>query len=410
MYDQIGSTHLKSRMKRLAFLGSGPSALYTCKYVLEKNKNVLCDIIEQLPVPFGLIRYGVAPDHQEVKAVAPQFIDFINENKKTHIRFFGNVCVGKDITLEALRSTYDGLVVCTGAQKEIDLAIDNNTLDGVFSAREFINWYNGYPTTESTLTSKFDFSKVRHVVIVGNGNVALDCARILAKSNIELQKTDISLPALEAISRSRSRLETISVMGRRGPVQAAFTIKELRELTRLQGVCVSIDPDDMNRGLGPTSMAEITANRPKQRILDLMKQCVSNKEEKGVVKNEESSVAINLKFLRSPVSINGDGDGLIKSVTFEVNELQGSESKQQARSTGIRETLPCDLLLYALGYRAVPISGLPFNTRMGIFSSMQGRIIGEDGSPVKGCYVSGQFIFIDNIFTSLLVLTNSLFL
>lgn len=366
-------------MKRLAFLGSGPSSLYTIKYVMEKNKEVLVDIIEKLPVPFGLIRYGVAPDHQEVKVVTSQFIEFINENKK-RIRFFGNICVDKDVTFKDLHSSYDGVVVCTGAQKDIELTINKDNLNGVYSAREFVNWYNGYPES-----NKFDFSKIRNVVIIGNGNVALDCARILAKANevepSELRKSDISIPALEMIRCGK--LESISVVGRRGPVQAAFTIKELRELTRLPEARVCIDPEDMARGLNEASKFEVAASRPKQRILDLIKQCVSSN-----TGNESSSLPINLKFLLSPVSINGDSGG-IKSVTFEMSELQGIESKQNVVGVGKQKTLPCDLLLIAIGYKATPISGLPFNTSLGVFPSIKGRIIGENKVPIHGCYVSG---------------------
>lgn len=368
-------------MKRFAFLGSGPSALYTCKYVLDKSKDVLIDIIEKLPVPFGLVRYGVAPDHQEVKAVTSQFIDLINENNK-RVRFFGNVSVDKDVTFDALKSAYDGVVVCTGAQNGLKLGLPNESIRGVFTAHDFVNWYNRYPES-SDLENQFDFSKVRHVVIIGNGNVALDCARILSKSDAELEKSDISLDALRKIRQAP--LESISIVGRRGPVQAAFTIKELRELTRLERARVHIDATDMDRGTGPASMAEVAINKPKQRILDLMRQCVSDPASHQTP--TKPGLAIPMKFLRSPVSINGQG--VIESVTFEVNELCGPPGSQKALGTGSLETVPCDLLLEALGYSATAIKGLPFDSRKGVFPSSEGRVVGSDGRPIGMCYVTG---------------------
>ncbi len=253
----------------IAIVGSGPSGFYTAKYLLDKHPTIHVDLLEKLPVPYGLVRYGVAPDHPEVKNVTATFKEVA---KNERFRFFGNVEITKEvqgghpqtspsiankIDVATLRSRYSGVVLACGAEEDLSLGIPNEDSTGVLSARAFVNWYNGHPDYVH-VGDKLDLSKVTDVVIIGHGNVAVDCARILCKDMHDLEQTDITLQAVAKLKKSA--IKNVTMVGRRGVAQASFTIKELRELTKMSceehkhHVNIVISEEDMQRSLNEASL------------------------------------------------------------------------------------------------------------------------------------------------------------
>ena len=314
----------------IAIVGAGAAGLYCAKYLIEKDDSVKIDLWEKLPVPFGLIRYGVAPDHQDAtsKSLMQAFEEMIDENQ-SRVRFFGNAPIGSKLTLEDLQSSYSGVILSYGASSDVELNVPTcQELGGegkpmILSAREFVNFYNGHP--ESSLhddPKKFDLSQVKDVVIVGHGNVALDCARILTKNVDALVACDgISSVALSSLRDSAVR--NVTVMGRRGHVQSSFTIKELRELTRLEDVSVNVFKSDLRRGWTESSAIEAKGNRPKDRILKLIDTIAMDDDtdfkpdEDGENNSPQSQRTINLRFLMSPKCLVPDG------MMVKINELMG---------------------------------------------------------------------------------------
>ena len=323
------TTTSQSNFKRVAIVGSGPAGFYTAKYLLEKNADLHVDILEKMPVPFGLVRYGVAPDHQEVKSVQETFAKVASNPR---FRFFGNVeleavedgAVGgssliksgftesdlqiskKDsvktnlVTIDELKAHYKGgVVLACGAENDRKLNLKHeDDLKEVLSARSFVNWYNGHPDYK-WVGDSIDLSAVEDVVIVGQGNVAIDCARILTKSVDELAKTDIAGYALKALKKSK--VKRVQVVGRRGAAQASFTIKELRELTRLEGVTVSIDADELARGMNSVSEREVTNSRGGARIMKLMNDITEETTARGERNENDRDIAV--RFLLQPQAL-----------------------------------------------------------------------------------------------------------
>lgn len=375
-----------SRNHHVAIVGTGPSGFYTAKYLVEQNPDVKVDFFEKLPFPFGLVRYGVAPDHPEVKSACNTFEEVVQ--KTDRIRYFGNITISDDITdnqlsLEKLSSVYDAVVLAYGANSDNALRIPGENLQGVLSSRDFVNWYNGHPEFTNLHGTQFDLSKIKHVVVVGQGNVALDCARILAKSVEELQTTDISQHAIEALKNSS--VETITIIGRRGHVQAAFTIKELRELTKIPNVSVNILKSELQAGWTKASQTEAENNRPKKRILELI-DSISNSYK------EKLDREISIRFLLGPKEIvpTLTDNKKIGSIVVTKNELTGEPHKQNSIATSEEITLPCDLLLKSIGYKCTPISKtLPFNIRANIIPSLHGRVVDDKDVTIPKLYVAG---------------------
>lgn len=368
----------------VAIVGTGPSGFYTGKYLLDANPNIKVDFYDKLPFPYGLVRYGVAPDHPEVKSVHSTFDDlFLTKRDRT--RLFCNVTIGdhmnsNSVPLSHLSKCYDGVVLAYGAESDHNLGIENEHLPGVLSARSFVNWYNGHPSFSSLGKTDFDLSQVRHVVIVGNGNVALDCARILAKPVNELTSTDIASHAVDALSQSV--VETITVIGRRGHVQASFTIKELRELTQIDNVNVVIQPEELTAGLTVASKAELDNNRPKKRIMELI-DTIANYTNSSLLTSTDTvnHRSVHLRFLLSPISALPALNERIGSLRVMKNSLHGDPFKQKA--TIIKDAqpidLPCDLLLKSVGYKSVSIcSTLPFDPRSNTISHEKGKVKGNE--------------------------------
>jgi ferredoxin--NADP+ reductase len=344
---------------RVAVVGSGPAGFYAAAALLASELDVAVDMIERLPTPWGLVRLGVAPDHPNIKAVSRAF-----ERTATDpgFRFFGNVEVGRDVTHEELRERYDAIVYSVGAQTDRQLGIPGEDLPGSWPATAFVAWYNGHPDFQSLA---FDLSHERAVVI-GNGNVALDVARMLALTPEELAPTDTTDPAIAAINDAGVR--EILVVGRRGPVQAAWTPVEVGELGDLAGADILVDPADLD--LDPASEAELEAAPPtvKRNIEHL--RAFAAREPAGKPR------AIRLRFLRSPVAILGDGK--VEAIELVRNELVDG----RAVPTDERETIPCGIVFRSVGYRGVALPGVAFDESTGTIPNERGRV-------EPGVYVAG---------------------
>ncbi|MDE0611941.1 MAG: NADP oxidoreductase [Gammaproteobacteria bacterium] len=358
---------------RVAVVGAGPSGFYATEALLKSEIAAQVDLIERLPSPYGLVRSGVAPDHPKLK----QSIEVYKKVAALEgFRFFGNVTVGKDVTPQELRDIYHAVIYTCGAETDRRLGIEGEDLAGSHTATEFVGWYNGHPDYRDR---EFDFSH-ETAVIIGQGNVAADVARILSKSVDELKHTDISQHALDALAESQ--IKTIAVVGRRGPAQAKFTTKELREFLELENCQAAIASEEL--ALNEASQTEVADK--KAGVVAAKNMAVFEK----MAENAEHDKArtCRMMFCRSPIRI--EGNGRIERVVLERNELSGEPFSQRASGTGETETLECGLLFRSIGYRGVPIEGVPFHDSWGVFPNQEGRITdGPDGTVVPGIYTAG---------------------
>jgi ferredoxin--NADP+ reductase len=351
---------------KVAVVGSGPAGFYTADALLKsEDPQVEVDVLDRLPTPWGLVRLGVAPDHENIKAVSRAFE---KTAARPGFRFFGNVEVGSTVSHEELLETYDAVVYTVGAQTDRRLGIPGEDLPGSWPATAFVAWYNGHPDFQDL---EFDLDCERAVVI-GNGNVAIDCARMLALTAEELAPTDTVDAAAEAIARSP--LREILMLGRRGPVQAAFTPPELKELGEMAGAEPVVSPHDLE--LDPASKTELEADRERaKRNFELL-------EEYAAREPEGKPRRIVLRFLVSPVAILGEGR--VEAVEIVRNELVEEEGRIVARPTGETETIPCGLVLRSVGYQGVALPGVPFDERRGTIPNSGGRVDGADRTYVAG--------------------------
>ncbi|XP_065898744.1 NADPH:adrenodoxin oxidoreductase, mitochondrial-like isoform X2 [Dysidea avara] len=353
-------------------VGSGPAGFYTAYKLLKDNPDVKVDIYEKLPVPFGLVRYGVAPDHPDVKNVINQFTELAHSGRCT---FVGNISIGTQLTVDDLKHYYNAIVMAYGAKEERKLGIPGEDLPGVYSARAFVGWYNGLPEEKNLHP---DLSGER-AVIFGQGNVAVDVARILLTPVELLKNTDICAHALNTLAQSKIR--RVDIVGRRGPLQVAFTIKELRELTKLPGCFPSLDPSDFD-GIQP-KLSEVP--RPRKRITELMINA-ANKE----IINTEGLKEWTLTFLRSPVELLSSTDGTVSSVKLEKNRIEDRNGVPCAIGTGEMETRDCDVVFCSIGYKGVPVdNSVPFDSDKGIIPNKDGRVLNNEGEHIPGLYCSG---------------------
>lgn len=356
---------------RVAIVGAGPSGLFAADALLKARDDVRVDIFDRLPTPYGLVRYGVAPDHAKIKSVTRTFEKTCRDPR---VRFFGNVDMGRDLTVDELRERAHAVVLAVGASSDRSLGIPGEDLAGSLSATEFVAWYNGHPD----YVALDPFLNATHVAVVGMGNVAVDVARILAKSVDELRTTDIADHAIEALSESR--VEEISMLGRRGPAQAKWTTKELRELGELANADLYIDPAELE--LDPASAAAVEEDAITKRNLAIL-QDFAKLEPTGKPRK------LRLRFFVSPVELRGEDD-VASELVIGRNRLEPREGGYLAAvDTGERETIPVGLVLRSVGYRGVPIPGVPFDERRGVVPNDGGRVLDESGSPVPGTYVAG---------------------
>jgi len=398
----------------VAIVGTGPSGCYTAKYLLSSLKRakeetassqdspnkykfiqeldrVDIDMIDKLPTPFGLVRSGVAPDHPLVKNVENDFSLLFHSTGQNNdedapiqssMEFRGNVTIGKDVSLQELQGLYDIVVLAYGCESDRKLGLEGEDLNGVFSAREFVAWYNGHPDF-SHMGTEFQRAlqdpKNAQVVVIGQGNVALDCARVLAKGQKELVDTDITSHSLDVI---QDGVKQTTVLGRRGHIQGAFTIKELRELTKLNDASFIVDQNELDAGATPASIEELNGpgSRPKVRIDQLLRDTAS----KPIDKHEKE---VRVRFLLNPVKFIPDPVDTSKlgSVLCERTKLEGEPGKQVAVGTGETEEIPANLALVSIGYKGLQLSGMDdslFDQRRGVVKNVHGKVEGN-------LYVSG---------------------
>lgn len=361
------------RPLRVAIVGAGPAGFYAAEALL-KQKDLACriDFFNRLPTPYGLVREGVAPDHQSIKAVTRVY-DKLAAGET--VRYFGNVTFGRDLTHEELRRNYDQIVYAVGAQSDRRMGIPGEDLAGSMPATIFVGWYNGHPDYRDLAP---DLSCER-VVVVGNGNVAMDVTRILVSDPDELAKTDIADHALEVLRASKVR--EVVMLGRRGPAQAAFTNPELKEFGELDGVDVIVDPQDV--ALDELSAAALADDKTATKNVEMLKAYAA----RGAAGAPRRIV---MRFLVSPVEVVGE-DGRVAAVRIERNRLvQSADGSMRPKGTGEHETLECGMILRSVGYKGVPLPGVPFDEASGTIPNVGGRVVtAAAAEPVPGEYVVG---------------------
>jgi ferredoxin/flavodoxin---NADP+ reductase len=358
---------------RVAIIGSGPAGFYAAGQLLSSSGPVVAvDVFDRLMTPWGLVRFGVAPDHPKIKSVTRVFE---RTARMPGFAFHGNVEVGTDVSHEELSAAYHAVLYAVGTPGDRRLGIDGEDLPGSESATEFVAWYNGHPDYAE---EDFDLS-CKRAVVIGNGNVALDVARMLALSVEELQVTDIADHSIELLRDSN--IEEIVVLGRRGPAQAAFTNPELRELADLELADVIVDAADMELDLASAAALE-TADGTIQRNVETLTRY-------SALTPGGKPRRIVLRFLTSPVAI--EGTDKVEAIVVERNELiPGDDGSLRARPTGETERLETGLVLRAVGYVGKPLPGVPFDDRRATVLNEGGRVLEtESGSPIPGLYAAG---------------------
>ena len=358
---------------RVAIVGAGPSGFYASEHLLKRDDvTVEVDLFDRLPTPFGLVRGGVAPDHPKIKSVTRMYD---KTAAREGFRFFGNVHIGHDITAAELGGAYHAVIWSHGAETDRKLGIPGEELPGSHAATEFVGWYNAHPDYADL---SFDLSCERAVVI-GNGNVAADVARMLALTEEELRQTDTADHAIDVLAASK--VTEILVLGRRGPAQAAFTNPEVRELGELEIADIVVDPAQME--LDPVSAAYIEgddADPTHRRNVDLFRGYAERPP-------EGKPRRVVLRFLASPVEIHGDDR--VETITVERNELVDRDGRLAAQGTGETERIECGLVFRSVGYSGKPIEGLPFDERRGVIPNDQGAMLDEYGERFAPHYTAG---------------------
>jgi ferredoxin/flavodoxin---NADP+ reductase len=356
---------------QVAVVGSGPSGFYAAEALLKSGRTVDVDLIERLPAPFGLVRYGVAPDHPKLKEaiLAYQIIA-----RLPRFSLLGNVTAGRDVTVDELLHHYHAVVFACGAEADRRLGVPGEDLAGSHTATEFVAWYNGHPEYRDR---HFDLS-AEVAAVVGQGNVAADVCRILAKSVDELRSTDIAEHALDALAASRVR--EIHVIGRRGPAQAKFTNKELKELGELANCAAEIDAGALELNAQSRTELEARANFVSAKNVELLRDFAS-RPRGGRPRR------LIFHFLKSPARLSGQAR--LQEVVLVRNRLEGAPFEQVARGTGQTESLACGLLFRSIGYSGVPVPGLPFDSKRGVIPTRQGRVVDAADKTIPRLYAAG---------------------
>lgn len=355
---------------RVAIVGAGPAACYAADELLRRS-DVEVEMFDRLPTPWGLVRAGVAPDHAGTKNVANMFDAAF---RRETLQYYLNVEVGEHIDHQELLDHHHAVIYAVGASSDRKLGVPGEDLPGSHSATEFVAWYNGHPDFADR---EFDLSGER-AVIVGNGNVALDVARVLTVDPDELAKTDIADHALDALRNSNIR--EVVILGRRGPLQAAYSTPEFLALTYLKGVDVIVDPADMELDPHSQALLDDPNIEPSLRLKYTLAQ------EYSTAQHDPAHKRIVFRYLTTPTAVHGEGKAT--SIEFAHNELTEENGQLVATATDRTESLDTGLVLRSIGYRGVPIAGLPFDERRGTVPSEHGRVI-EATEPVPGVYVSG---------------------
>ncbi len=362
---------------QVAVVGSGPAGLYTAEALikqaaaLDPPRSIRVDVLDRLPTPYGLVRYGVAPDHKSIKSIA-EYLRNVLEHEG--VNFIGGVHLGDDVSRDDLLAGYDAVVYATGAMRDRQLGIAGENLPGSIAATDFVNWYCGHPDVDPAAFTL----DAESVAVIGVGNVAVDVARILVRNPEELRETDVSQPVLEALMASKVR--EVHMIGRRGPAQAKFTTKELRELGELAGVDVVV-------GDGEADLHAFDASGESARLAETDRHVRGN----YTVISEWASRApagggrrLTVRFWLRPEEIQG-GNG-VEALAVERTRLDESGKLQ---GTGERETLDVQMVLRSVGYQSVPLASVPFDERSSTVPNEAGRVLGPDGQPLPGEYVAG---------------------
>lgn len=352
---------------QVGVVGAGPSGLYAARALVESDVRVGVDVFDRLPTPYGLVRYGVAPDNQKMKTVARVLSQPFEEGHD--VRFIGNVTFGRDITRDELRRLYHAVIYATGSQAERRLGIPGDDLDRSYGAREFVNWYSGHPDAAQRTFRLVGAA----VVVVGAGNVALDVARMLAKRPDRIAETDVADEVLKTFRDSR--ITDIHMLSRRGPAQAKYTSTELREMGELSDVDIVVDPAEIR--LTPEDEEAVAADRQLRKNIDLLREW-SQRPLSG------KSRRVHMKFWRSPVEIRGSGG--VEQVVAErtVPSQDGTVS-----SSGDFETIDAHMVIAAVGYRTTPLPDVAFDESTATVPNKAGRVLRADGTPEHGEYVTG---------------------
>ena len=359
---------------RVAIVGAGPSGFYAAEHILKDGDvHARVDLFDRLPTPFGLVRGGVAPDHPKIKSVTRVYE---KTAAREGFRFFGNVKIGHDIEVSELERLYHAIVYTVGCETDRTLGIPGEHLPGSHAATAFVGWYNAHPDYAD---EDFDLS-ARRAVVIGNGNVAMDVARMLALSDHELRRTDTADHAIDLLDAKG--VEEIVVLGRRGPVQAAFTNPEIKELGVMEDADVIVDPAEVE--LDPASAALLASGEVDKTT----RVNVETLREFAARTPAGKDRRIVLRFLVSPVEIRGDGR--VESIVVGRNELVEEDGRLVARDTGEREEIGCGLILRSVGYTGVPIEGVPFDPKRGLILNEGGRVLDSHDSGHKvGHYTAG---------------------
>jgi len=365
------------RTLHVAVVGSGPAGLYTAEALikqaaaLDPPHPIRVDVLDRLPTPYGLVRYGVAPDHPSIKSIA-EYLRGVLEHEG--VSFLGGVHLGEDVTREDLLASYDAVVYATGAMRDRRLGIPGEDLPGSVAATDFVNWYCGHPDMDpGTFTLDAE-----SVAVIGVGNVAVDVARILSRNPDELRHTDVSQPVLDALMASKVR--EVHMIGRRGPAQAKFTTKELRELGELDGVDVVVGEGEADLdAFDPTgeSARLATADRHVRGNYAVIRGWAAQPPAGGARR-------LTVRFWLKPVEIHGPERAT--ALTLERTRLDDSG---RVTGTGALETLPVQMVLRSVGYQSVPLPGVPFDDRSFVVPNVDGRVLGPDGAALPGEYVAG---------------------
>lgn len=353
---------------RVAVVGSGPSGIYAADSLIDQGVEV--DVFDRLPTPFGLVRYGVAPDHVSIRSVRDT-LDKVWD--KPGIRFLGNVEVGRDISIEELRRSYHAVVLTYGAAADRRLGIEGEDLPGSVAATDFVAWYTGHPDYRGP-----DFSRLlqstRRVAVIGVGNVAVDVARVLSKSQSELSETDMPDYVLEALRDAP--IEQVMLVGRRGPVQASFTTKELKELGELAQADIHVRADELE--LDPWSQEQLATSKVAQRNLAVLNEWLEREPRTDIQRT------IDLRFFVRPESLGGATH--VDSITVERTHL---DDDGRLSGSGEFERFDVDLVVRSVGYRGEPMPGVPFDPTANVIPNIDGRVTDGGGDVVRGLYVAG---------------------
>jgi ferredoxin/flavodoxin---NADP+ reductase len=362
---------------QVAVVGSGPAGIYTAEALikqaakLDPPASVQVDVLDRLPTPYGLVRYGVAPDHPSIRSIA-DYLRGVLEHPE--VRFLGGVHLGDDVTREDLLASYDAVVYATGAMRDRRMGIPGEDLPGSYAATDFVNWYCGHPDSDAgafTLDAE-------SVAVIGVGNVAVDVARILVRDPAELRRTDVPQAVLEALEASKVR--EVHVIGRRGPAQAKFTTKELRELGELAGVDIEVRPDEIDSTdfdpIGQSAQLE-DGDRRVRGNLAVIRDWAARSPAGGERR-------LTLRFWLRPEKI--EGTERLFGLTAERTRL---DEQGRLTGTGQYETIPAQMVFRSVGYQSVPLAGVPFDERSYTVPNADGRVLGPDGEPLPREYVAG---------------------